>query len=68
MSNADSENRWVSMNEICNYLGISRDTAIKWINKKGLPAHKIGRLWKFKVVEVDDWVRSGGSEEGGKRI
>lgn len=68
MSNADSENRWVSMNEICNHLGISRDTAIKWINKKGLPAHKIGRLWKFKVVEVDDWVRSGGSEEGGKRI
>jgi len=22
-----------------------------------LPAHKIGRLWKFKLSVVDDWVR-----------
>ena len=63
MSKTDNESRWVSMSEICEHLGISRDTAIKWINKKELPAHKIGRLWKFKIEEVDDWVRSGGSEE-----
>lgn len=68
MSNVDSENRWVSMIEICKHLGISRDTAIKWINTKGLPAHKIGRLWKFKIVEVDDWVRFGGAEEGVSKI
>lgn len=68
MSCADSENRWVSMTEICKHLGISRDTAIKWINKKGLPAHKIGRLWKFRIVEVDEWVLSGGAEEGVERI
>ena len=24
-----------------------------------LPAHKVGRLWKFKLSEVDEWVRSG---------
>ncbi|MFI3201953.1 MAG: helix-turn-helix domain-containing protein [Eubacteriales bacterium] len=63
MNNTNSENRWVSMTEICNHLGISRDTAIKWINKKEMPANKIGRLWKFKVDEVDNWVRSGGAEE-----
>lgn len=51
------------MTEICKHLGISRDTAIKWINKKNLPSHKIGRLWKFKIIEVDEWVRSGGAEE-----
>ena len=22
-----------------------------------MPAHKIGRLWKFKVSEVDEWVK-----------
>lgn len=44
------------MSEICEHLGISHDTAIKWINKKELPAHKIGRLWKFKIEEVDAWV------------
>lgn len=63
MSISDDESRWLSMTEICKHLGISRDTAIKWINKKNLPSHKIGRLWKFKIIEVDEWVRSGGAEE-----
>ncbi|WP_088186374.1 helix-turn-helix domain-containing protein [Desulfosporosinus sp. FKA] len=60
MSNDD---RWLSLAEICEYLGISRDTAIKWINKKNMPAHKVGRLWKFRTSEIDDWVRSGGATE-----
>lgn len=59
----ESENRWLSMVEICEYLGISRDTAIKWINKNNMPAHRIGRLWKFKTTEVDQWVKSGGATE-----
>jgi len=25
-----------------------------------MPAHKIGRLWKFKKDEIDDWVRNRG--------
>lgn len=47
------------MNEICLYLGISRDTVLKWINKRNMPAHKIGRLWKFKTSEIDEWIESG---------
>ncbi len=54
--------RWYSMNEIAEYLGISRDTALNWINDKNMPAHKVGRLWKFKVSEVDEWIRNGGAE------
>jgi excisionase family DNA binding protein len=49
--------RWLSVDEIAAYLGIKRDTVYKWINDKGLPAHKIGRLWKFKKDEIDCWVR-----------
>jgi excisionase family DNA binding protein len=55
--------RWLSISEICLYLGVSSDTIYKWIEKKGMPAHKIGRLWKFKKSEVDDWVRSGQAAE-----
>jgi excisionase family DNA binding protein len=55
--------RWLSINEISLYLGVSSDTIYKWIEKKGLPAHKIGRLWKFKKEEVDEWVRSGQAAE-----
>ena len=53
-----SAERWYSMNEIAEHLGISRDTVLSWIKDKNMPAHKIGRLWKFKVSEVDEWIRA----------
>lgn len=53
------EDRWLSVEEISQYLGISKDTVYTWINNKNMPAHKIGRLWKFKRDEVDTWVRDG---------
>ena len=54
--------RWYSMNEIAAHLGVSRDTVLNWISDKKMPAHKAGHLWKFKVSEVDEWVRAGESE------
>ena len=52
--------RWLSVEEIAEYLGVSKDTVYAWISKRNMPAHRIGRLWKFKPGEVDEWVRSGG--------
>jgi excisionase family DNA binding protein len=53
------EDRWLSVDEIAAYLGIKRDTVYKWIADKQMPAHKVGRLWKFRKEEVDEWVRGG---------
>ncbi len=55
--------RWLSVEEIAEYLGVSRDTVYAWIAKKDMPAHKVGRFWKFKADEVDEWVRSGKASE-----
>ena len=60
--------RWYSMNEIAAHLGVSRDTVLSWIENKNMPAHRIGRLWKFKVSEVDEWVRSGGTGENNTKV
>ena len=55
------EDRWISVDEIAEYLGVTRETIYSWLSKKGLPGHRVGRLWKFKRAEVDTWVRSGGT-------
>ncbi len=62
----EMEDRWLSITEICKHLGISNDTVYKWIYKNGMPAHRMGRLWKFKKDEVDKWVKAGGAAEQGK--
>jgi excisionase family DNA binding protein len=54
---------WVSVEQIAEHLGVKRDSIYRWIDRKGLPAHRVGRLWKFKVSEVDEWVRAGGANE-----
>lgn len=56
-------NRWLSVKEIAHHLGTSRDTVYRWIEDKKLPAHRIGRFWKFKTEEVDKWVRAGKATE-----
>jgi excisionase family DNA binding protein len=39
---------------------VAKDTIYRSREHRGLPAHRVGRLWKFKLSEVDDWVRAGG--------
>ncbi|GAA4798782.1 helix-turn-helix domain-containing protein [Rothia endophytica] len=52
---------WLSAEEISAHLGVTKDTVYGWIANRGMPAHKIGRLWKFQTAEVDKWVREGGA-------
>jgi excisionase family DNA binding protein len=57
--NSNMKERWLSVAEIAEHLGVKPDTIYKWIERKQLPAHKVGRLWKFMASEVDEWVRAG---------
>ena len=61
----------VPVDVVAKHLGIARDTVYHWNDAKGLPAHCIGRLWKLKLSDMDEWVRAGGaiedeSESGGQ--
>lgn len=56
------DDKWISLEEAANYLNVNKDTIRNWIRKdKGIPACKIGKLWKFKKSELDEWVKSGKS-------
>jgi excisionase family DNA binding protein len=54
---------WASVEDVAKHLGVAKDSVYRWIEARKLPAHRIGRLWKFKLSEVDEWVRAGGAQE-----
>lgn len=54
---------WVSTKEISEHLGVTIETVRKWIKAKTIPCCRMGKLWKFKKSEVDEWVKSGGAAE-----
>ncbi len=58
MDNLATE-KWSSLEKIAEHIGVSKDTIYRWIAKKQMPAHKVGKLWKFKISEVDEWVVKG---------
>ena len=58
---------WLSADDIAAHLGVTKDTVYAWIAEKQMPAHKVGRLWKFQAREVDGWVRGGGTAGSGER-
>jgi excisionase family DNA binding protein len=58
------ENRWLSVEEISSYVGVRRETIYRWIERKAFPAHRVGRLWKFKKEEVDGWILSETGRDG----
>lgn len=53
--------RWVSSKEVAEHLGVNKDTLQRWINNKSIPCHRVGRLWKFRISEIDNWVQNGGA-------
>ncbi len=54
---ARSTEPWVSVEYIAAHVGVRKDSIYRWIENRGLPAQKIGKLWKLKLSEVDAWVR-----------
>ena len=46
---------WINIEEAAEYLSIKPVTLRSWIKKdNGLPAHKVGKFWKFKKSELDE--------------
>ncbi len=53
--------QWLDVEGIAKHLGISAVSIYRWIEKGRIPAHKVGKLWRFKASEVDSWVQHGGA-------
>lgn len=58
-----SPEKWVDTRTVAEYLNVNKQTVFVWIAQKNLPAVKVGKSWRFKLSEVDAWLRSGGAAE-----
>lgn len=66
MSNEIDKNiteKWVNLEDIAEYLSVSKDTVRTWMREGKLPINKAGKRYKFKISEVDEWVRKGKIKE-----
>ena len=59
---SETAEKWVSVEEAAEHLDIKPATLKEWLRKgKDIPGRKIGKQWKFKISELDEWVNSGKS-------
>lgn len=53
------DGRRLSIKEISEYLGVTRETIYTWIEDREMPGRRMGKFWKLKKSDVDKWVKSG---------
>lgn len=50
---------WLTVEQMAAYLNIAPITVYRWIEADKIPCHKVGRQWRFKASEVDNWILRG---------
>lgn len=55
--------KWVNIEDIAEHLSLSIDTIRAWVKEGKLPVYRAGKRYKFKISEVDEWVREGKIKE-----
>jgi excisionase family DNA binding protein len=57
-----NQEAWVDADQVAAHLGVQKPSIYRWVENAGLPAQRVGRLLRFKLSEVDEWVRRGGAD------
>ena len=55
--------KWVNLEDIAVHLSVSIDTVRTWVRNGKIPVYRVGKRYKFKISEVDEWVRRGGEKQ-----
>jgi len=51
--------KWLTLEQIAEYLQMSTSSIYKMAQKGKIPAYKVGRQWRFKKEEIDRWIEKG---------
>lgn len=45
---------YISAKDMAEHLGVTRETLINWTKDGVVPGYKVGRVWRFKLDEVEN--------------
>lgn len=51
--------RYLCLKDAASYLGLSAKTLYVWAEHGSIPSYKLGRVWRFDQLELDEFVRKG---------
>jgi len=54
---------WLTVEQVAAHLNIASITVYRWIEAQKIPCHKVGRQWRFKASEVDNWILRGDASD-----
>lgn len=57
----DKNDNYIGIEELARYLDVKPCTVRTWIKNKNMPAYKVGKMWKFKLSEINEWIATGKS-------
>ena len=57
--NNEMPEKWVNLEDSAEHLILSQYTVRAWVREDKLPVYRAGKRYKFKISEVDEWVREG---------
>lgn len=53
----------LTIEDLSDYLKISKSTLYKLVREGKIPSHKIGRHWRFRKVTIDRWLDMNGEAD-----
>jgi len=56
LAETKSAPEWMTLDEVCIYLNVSKSKIYKLTMDNGIPLYRLGRLLKFRKDEIDGWI------------
>ncbi len=55
--------RLIDINELSQYIDLSVSTLYSWVSQRRIPFVKCGRLTKFDLQRIDEWIEESSVKE-----
>ena len=55
--------RLINIQELSEYIGLSKNTIYCWVSQRRIPFVKLGRLTKFDLEKIEEWIEENSVRE-----